>query len=564
MTSLMLLDQRKRLILNTLLHGRNYLTSGDLSAISGVTDRTVRNDLKIIMDELGSLKLHLEASPGLGYRIPEHAKDEIGKLLDSLGDVRPVSPDERMFFIIRQVLSGPVKLAGLLELINISESTLEKDLERCCSWFQRNKVKMLRCRNEIRLELSTEERQLIYIQYYSDISAISGIEAENLLKNDFGDYKRIKAELDRRITGMKEIPGDNEYTGLLISMLVGDGCVSFSRDNRKLKNKIRKSAAAALEKFDQIPSDDALIDSLTAAAAQADNSADRIFPGAGLQELEKQYPEALAMSVFFLDQMEEAIPGRDESLIVDTGMCFAAFLERSLLLNRKRVAVICTAGQGTVQLLEAKLKRGFPNLDIIGFFPKHRLSDAVQSNPDFLISTSELKTELDVVKISNFLNLKDVDRIMSYLRKNSVGGLIFRRLISEELFFTDIDLDTPAAVIHQLCSSAFGVGGDEFEKRVLEREALGATSVGNLAALPHAVRGDSAENSICIGILKKPIRWGGENVQLVLLLRLDDPDIDMAAVFEYIYSLVSNRRLLKTIITEQDFSLFSRLTEGDI
>ena len=608
MTEPMFLDQRKRLILNALLKDKNYLTSDDLSIISGVTPRTVRNDLKIITDELRNMKLSIEAFPGLGYRIPEDSKDEIRIRLDAGKDNPPVSPDERMVYIIGELITSPVKISDLLSRIHISESTWEKDLERCISWFRGAELAVSRKKNQLELLGTEEHLHQVYTPYYYERSRLSGISLETLLEEDFQQFRQIKSSLDGFIRDMELKLTDEDYFGNLIYLLAslsrlkrsgavesseGSGSQSplveilsrhlgenglepdllslysiagrfekigyLSREYKDLSVKIKDCTESVLKLSNQVPPDADLIEGLGRIVYPSIN---QFIPHSStaisLQELEKQYPEALRLAVAFLTEVQTLRSFRgDDAQLVRIGMCFAAFLERMIFRSRKRVSVICSTGIGTSQLLAAKLKRTFPNIEILGIYPKHLLGEAESMNPDFIISTVDLDTEYEVVKISSFLNYGDFDRIIPLLRKNKRGEILFRSLLSEEFFFTDIDQKTPHEVIRLLCRSAFGENGKEFEERVLEREALGSTALGNLAAIPHAVRGEKAENLICVGILKKPVRWGKDNVQIVFLLRLDDPDIDMAAVFDYIYSLISDREFIRSVIREQDFLLLA-------
>ncbi|MBI9108784.1 MAG: PTS sugar transporter subunit IIA [Spirochaetales bacterium] len=610
MNELIFLDQRKRLILNALLKDANYLTSDDLSIISGVTPRTVRNDLKKITDELKNMKLSIQASPGLGYRIPEDSKDQIRIRLNAGKTIPPVSPEERMVFIIRELIASPVKISNLLSRIHISESTWEKDLERTTSWFRSFGLVLSRKKNELELHGTEDHLRKVYIPYYYERSRLSGLSIETLLEEDFPQFRQSKSSLDSFIREIELKFTDEDYFGNLIYLLASltrvkkSGAVDssegssaqshfaevlfrhlraneieysplsldlivcrfektgiLSRENNDLSMKIKNCTVSVLNQLNQIPDDDDLIEGLCLIIFSSINQ-DMLHSSTAisLQELEKQYPEALNLAVAFLKEMQKiSLFREDDTLLVRIGMCFAAFLERIIFRSRKRVSVICSTGIGTSQLLAAKLKRTFPNIEILGIYPKHLLREAESMSPDFIISTVDLDTEYEVVKISSFLNYGDFDRIIPLFRKNKRGEMLFRSLLSEELFFTDIDQKTPHEVIRLLCRSAFGTKGKEFEERVLEREALGSTALGKLAAIPHALRGESAENRICVGILKKPIRWGKDNVQIVFLLRLDDPDIDMAAVFDYLYSLISDRQLIRSVIRDNDFLL---LKEG--
>ena len=116
-------------------------------------------------------------------------------------------------------------------------------------------------------------------------------------------------------------------------------------------------------------------------------------------------------------------------------------------------------------------------------------------------------------------------------------------------------------MIHHLCTAALGSRAGEFETAVIERERIGSTFAANLTAVPHAVVTDSDRSFISVAVLDKPVRWGNENVQLVLLLKLSQT-IDMAPLFDYIYSVVSNKKLIKRFINEKKITLLLESGEG--
>jgi probable licABCH operon transcriptional regulator len=605
------LDYRKKLILNSLLKRKTYLSSEELAGLTGVSSRTIRNDIKTISRELESYGMTLNASPGLGYRIDEILKPRLFNLLEDEAVSQPIAPEERMLFIIKKLTLAPVMLSEFLELIFVSESTLDKDLDRCSVWLDPNGVKLIRRRNEVSLHGTQEQLLSVQVSYYFELSRLTGMDVETLLKNDFPQYSDVKMGFQQYADAENIKMSDDEFIGNLIILLC-----SISLSNKQgLAPESVESSGAAERLCDTLLQHGVRegLQPLLVTAARVDalgkrgdsylklrdlvsSVLDEILSGIGqhkfddtlkeglcsilhplsapgslyygsrvsIQELEARYPEALRLALRLVDKLTESLfetPG--ESDLVKLGMCFAAFLERNLLRTRKRAAVICASGIGTSQLLAVKLARFFPNLELTGIYPLHRLSDAEASEPDFIISTIDLDSDYDVVKIGNFLNNHDFDLIIPYLRKNIKGRELFQQLSSSSRFFKNIDAETPEHVIHKLCELTFGKQTAGFEKRVLEREALGATSMGNLAAIPHAVRGSGSENLISIGILEKAVRWGGENVQIVFLLRLDQPDMDMAALFDYIYSLISDRSFIRHVINKGDYSSLLKNQEGD-
>jgi len=601
------LDYRKKLILNTLLKKKRYLSSEELAELTGVSSRTIRNDIKLIGSELEIHGIPLNSSPGQGYRIDENLKPRLFNLLRDDVVLQPVTPEERMLFIIKKLLQFPVMISEFLNLIHVSESTLNKDLDRCSIWLNQNGVKLIRLNNELSLSGTQEEILSIRVSYYYELSRSTGIDVESLLNNDFSKYNNVKKSFHQYANTEDIKMSDDEFIENLIILLCSlcfnekrvvvpetaellSGAKLLSKtllqngekeelqllfytvarvDALKKRGdsylKLKNEISSVLEEILGQPELDDTLENGLCSILHPLATSGFLYHGSriSIQELEALYPEALRLALDLIDKLSNSLPEPPrETDIVKLGMCFAAFLERNLLRTRKRAAIICVSGIGTSQLLAAKLARLFPNLELTGIFPLHRLSEAEDSNPDFIISTVDLESKYEVVKIGNFLNNKDFDLIIPYLRKNDKGRELFQKLTSSNLFFTNMDLETPNQVIHQLCKLTFGEKAVEFEKRVLKREALGSTALGNLTAIPHAVRdGISSKNVISIGILKKSIRWGSENVRIVFLICIDQPEINIAALFDYIYSLISDKSFIKQVINKGDYSLLLKSKE---
>jgi lichenan operon transcriptional antiterminator len=96
---------------------------------------------------------------------------------------------------------------------------------------------------------------------------------------------------------------------------------------------------------------------------------------------------------------------------------------------------------------------------------------------------------------------------------------------------------------------------------VLEREQISPTSIGNLVAIPHPIKPNAHDSCIAIGILKKPVNWGGHYVQLVLMLALNERDKEeFSTLFNRLWKLVEDKKLVAELCKTASFSeIVSRL-----
>ncbi|WP_044477904.1 BglG family transcription antiterminator [Paenibacillus antibioticophila] len=123
-------------ILRTLLESRKPLTGKQLAAITGVTDRTIKNDIVMLNQALRDNGASISAIYSKGYLLNIHEETAFQLWLKQ--DVMNPDeengyskPDQRVKELIRFLLTVGeyVKLDDLVELMYLSKSTLQNDLK---------------------------------------------------------------------------------------------------------------------------------------------------------------------------------------------------------------------------------------------------------------------------------------------------------------------------------------------------------------------------------------------------------------------------------------------------
>ncbi|WP_238916861.1 BglG family transcription antiterminator [Clostridium sp. YIM B02555] len=103
--------------------------------------------------------------------------------------------------------------------------------------------------------------------------------------------------------------------------------------------------------------------------------------------------------------------------------------------TRKRVLVVCHSGYGTSKLLMTRLKRYFPEFEIIESASASRMMNINLEEIDFIISTVPLELEKNsYLLVSTFLNEHDIKNISDFLLNNKSKHL---RLTSSTKFIGD-------------------------------------------------------------------------------------------------------------------------------
>ena len=82
-------------------------------------------------------------------------------------------------------------------------------------------------------------------------------------------------------------------------------------------------------------------------------------------------------------------------------------------------------------------------------------------------------------------------------------------------------------------------------------------AIGNLVALPHAIGSSAEENSVAIGILKKPIYWNTDKVQIVFLMNIQNTkDGRVKKIFDSFFEIMSSSSKINSLISSENYYEF--------
>ena len=288
-----------------------------------------------------------------------------------------------------------------------------------------------------------------------------------------------------------------------------------------------------------------------------------------IEGIAKEYPVAFEMAVAISEMVRtEFTLTLEQNEIEYIALYFCAAIER--LLTRKDqtreiiAVIICATGAGGSQLLAAKFRRQFPDIHIAGIYPSHRLNEAREKKPDLIITTIPLADpSLPVIQISHLLTRDDHDTIRKAIDNlnTSIPELDLSRMFQADLFFNDIKAHDWQAALTDLCAKIEerGYVGKDYIESVLKREAVFPTAIGNLVAIPHAFSFQKGQAWIAAGILKEPVHWGDEMVQLILLLNIDhSSEDDYKKIFETLYEKLSVKKYTRKLIASGNFESFMK------
>lgn len=243
---------------------------------------------------------------------------------------------------------------------------------------------------------------------------------------------------------------------------------------------------------------------------------------------------------------------------------FALAMERDKTgIQKKKILMVCSSGQGSAQLLKYKYMEEFGKyIEEIRICTVYQLEDLEFDDIDYVLTTVPVKHKIPrpIMEIQTFLSDREILKIREKLQENEMDFL--NEYYSRELFFPNLDGNSKEEVIAAMCEkiSRFRTLPPKFYESVLKREDLAHTDYGNLVALPHPYKMMTDTTFVGVGILKKPIYWVQNQVQVVLLVSLAEGKHPRTQEFYKITTaLLLKEEAIRELIEQPEFPVFMRL-----
>ena len=181
---------------------------------------------------------------------------------------------------------------------------------------------------------------------------------------------------------------------------------------------------------------------------------------------------------------------------------------------------------------------------------------------DYIFTTVPIneKVSAPILEVQYFLEDEDVKNVMNVLTKSS-GGTI-GNYYSEKLFIKDLDCSTKEEVLHHMCKIIKENEDvpDDFEKAVFERQNIAQTEFGNYVAIPHPCRTLSKRTFACVAILKNPIIWEKQEVQVVVLVSIENnPSKEIQKFYKITSKLLINKQYISELRKKKKFETLIKL-----
>lgn len=256
-----------------------------------------------------------------------------------------------------------------------------------------------------------------------------------------------------------------------------------------------------------------------------------------IEEIKQTYPSLYGVVWFALtDFCKPYQIALSDDEVGFVSIHFQAALER--IKKMHKILFVCPNGIGTSSFVSAKIRRILPDVDSIETVSIVTLEKLDLSDVDFIISTVRIPNcEKPVVRISPMVTVNDMKRIMNHYidliivkEKNRLQKVEIthttQAFIDQSILFRNFSTKKEALdfMIDQQAFSDVELK-KSFESSVWEREKLQSTYLDNGFAIPHGSPEFVEKTAISIVILDKPINWGNQKVDIIVLLMIKEEEV---------------------------------------
>lgn len=584
------------------------IATGKIAKEIGLSEKSVRNRLNELSDFLLENKLgEIQRKPRVGIWLEanENQKEEIQKILSDenlqVGNYDPrdrVNETLKVFFNLRPWQTMTTQ--KLAEKLFLSVPTMLKVLKECEEWLEVYHISLVNERGK-GYRLKSEENE--YRVALKNLIMMKK-PGEEIKENIDYFFSNIDVSAIRKCIIQTENEWDYHFTDESFYEILIYCCIAYKRkelalplvsdyfpEELKILKKYNEYAftVAIFEKLEEVFHVHFLIEDVLFLSIQilcskfigisdVDVTLSQVkkYDNKLVDFIKKEYKNVFraswAISILFEEYYGLQITEDEIGYIV---LYIQAAIERKK--HQYRTVMVSNFNMGHTQLVKEKIKKSVPEIDEIKFVSIHDFKIADYEDYDIIILTEERKEkDKRIVVIPNILNETGISTLRAHL--DNMNSIMIENatpfspecfiLFSPEFIFTDLEVKTKEECL-KIMSQAMEekhVVTEDFYDSVMDRESKTTTTIGNGVSLPHGSPTAVNESKVGIAILKNPIMWDNEQVQVVFLLafRLSTRDeISRIQMFykEYVTLIDSEEKLEKLKSMKSNIELYKYLIQ---
>lgn len=293
------------------------------------------------------------------------------------------------------------------------------------------------------------------------------------------------------------------------------------------------------------------------------------LPNPLLRDIKQHYPLIFDVAVFVTKRLEQRLRtalSEDEIafLSLHLGVAYSQLLQQKLY----QVVIVGVMNSSQKVLIQQKIISSFfDRVSIIACVPTWTDDLLETYTIDFIVSVGPLTKALPIpiIHITGLFNQQDERYVFDVIQRLDRQELLtsfalqIENYLTDCLFFTGLQVqsvdDILSVMAEKMVEQSFV--SDKFLTSTLQREQMSATSFQYGIAIPHPLEECSYHSVIAVGILDKPIVWGGFPVRLVLMLALKDEERDfLPLLFEWLGNCMLEEVQMTELLSAQNCQQF--------
>lgn len=568
--------REKELIRRLLTKG--HMTGSALALKLDVSSRTVRNDIQMINEQINDLNLWVVGSSN-GYSL----KGDTQAFKDLLSDIESNDfgdPQNRENYLVHLLLqSNELSFFDLVELLNVSESTIRNDIKRLNQYFEEldESFTIHILKNKVSIAHESEEHiriaftALIHNIYHANFITLSFWEKQGV------HVANIRQALVAFLKEEESYLQQNDYIYLLDYLVI----MIFRRQySYLLEDTKHESKYASLfeklskEGYSLLPIEQThviqLFDSLNQLQYQATNKnhypmidnllkqIDGLFmtefkadsqlikslnshlgsilkkqlfslptPYEFIENVEHLYPFSYTVAQYFTQELQNESEFSDldfkETEIILLTIYFELSLERTKTSTEVRAFLVSDRGRAATSLLQTQLMSKLPNLQILMTLPPIAINQLELFSADIILSTTELvdiPENIKVIVLSLPLTNEDIHHINSFIDSN----YFWKKTIYNNVVEVNKNVKTMSELfefVEQFVSKIEGYDV-EIATSLSEREKLRTTYLGRQLVMPHGLIKDELKYNLYVLHSPSGIEWNGQQASVIICILIND------------------------------------------
>lgn len=285
-----------------------------------------------------------------------------------------------------------------------------------------------------------------------------------------------------------------------------------------------------------------------------------------LDLIKKEYPLAFQLAVIAGSVIEEveAVRVNENEIGYIAIHLGAALCRKGIECNTelKKALIVCATGIGMAILLKTRLQQYFKDrIEVVQTVAGYQLTPEKMDGVDLVLTTVPLPriTSEKVINIRHLLDEDEVAVIEQRVFGKSTGKEMLLEFFRADCFYQGLYCRDKWEALEFLTSRSIekGIMSETTKASVWEREEASSTEIGKLVAVPHPMVNDTDSSAIPILILKKPILWDEQQVQVIFLINIATNKFALwETVFLKLFDYLVKDNGVKTMIQDLSYEKF--------